>query len=219
MTDCSAHKLDGSHCTRKAIKDGLCAQHYRMKHGKSATSRKFSVSKVLSVYKGCPSGTMKRKAYTRKSFTREDGTHVEGSKVPASCIEDRGMKSRLWQIENQSMGIGPLKKHQLTKFGYDTDLPEKERHAAIDKAVKKYGSLSMIRKLNAIAVYDKRTHPEDAKIYLADRDYVRMIHSELKSRKTRSKSLRKVAKSRSRSYSKSRARSMSKSRKTSKSRK
>ncbi len=213
MTDCSAKKLDGSHCTRKCIKDGLCGQHYRMKHGKSAmsSSRKFSVSKVLSVYKGCPSGTMKRKAYTRKSFTREDGTHVEGSKVPASCIEDRGMKSRLWQIENQSMGIGPLKKHQLTKFGYDTDLPEKERHMAIDKAIKKYGSLSTIRKLNAIAIYDKRTHPDDAKIYLADRDYVRSIHSELKSRKTRSKSLRMKAKSRSRSYSKSR--------KTSKSRK
>jgi hypothetical protein len=207
MPDCSAKKLNGSCCTRKEAKDGLCAQHYRMKHGKSVVSRKFSVSKVLSVYKGCPNGTMKRRSYTRKSYTRANGTKIEGVKVKSSCIPDRGMKTRLWEIEHKSMGIGRLKKGELTSLGYHVDLAIDERHNILNKAVEKYGSLTVLRKLNALAVYDKRTHPEDAKKFLADRDYVRVIHGEFK-RKNKSMSktpkLRKMSKSRSHSYSKNR---------------
>ena len=72
-------------------------------------------------------------------------------------------------------GIGPLKAHDLDKFGYMNvkSTSATERHAALAKAVKAYGALSVFRKLNAIAVYTRRTAPASSRIFLADRNHVR----------------------------------------------
>jgi hypothetical protein len=69
--------------------------------------------------------------------------------------------------------IGPLKKGKLKAVGYDATAAAPARHTALDKAVKKYGRLSTLRKLNAIAVYTKRTAPSRSRTYKTDRNYVK----------------------------------------------
>jgi len=145
-------------------------------------SRAFSVAKVLAPYKGCPEGEVKRKGYTRKTYTRRSGSRVRSTSVTSGCIKDRGYRSRLFQLKTGSMGIGPLKKGELRAFGYSADASEESRHKALRAASKKYSSLSVLRKLNALAVYNKRTQPEHATVYKADQQYVSEIHKKEKSK-------------------------------------
>ncbi len=72
-------------------------------------------------------------------------------------------------------GIGPLRKHDLDKYGYAkvTTMNAEARRAALAKAVAAYGALTVFRKLNAISVYTRRTSPASSRIFLADRNYVR----------------------------------------------
>jgi hypothetical protein len=109
----------------------------------------------------CPTGTIRRSAYTT----------ARGTQVKSKCIKDRGAKGR-WQTIKRMVGIGPLKKGDLTAFGYSHTKPAEERHASLDKAVSRYGRASTIRKLNAIATYSKRTGPSRAKTYRTDMHYV-----------------------------------------------
>lgn len=76
-----------------------------------------------------------------------------------------------WQVENQSMGIGPLKKGKLE--GWHASEPKTSRLNSVDKAVRKFGALSTYRSLNALAVLGKNRQPEVASIAKEDRDYVR----------------------------------------------
>ena len=89
----------------------------------------------------------------------------------ASYIRDRGAKGR-WQTVHRSPGIGPLKKGELTSLGYSHTKSTTQRHEALAKAVSKYGRTTTIRKLNAIAVYSKRTAPGRSKTYKRDMRYV-----------------------------------------------
>lgn len=109
----------------------------------------------------CPPGMIRRRAYTKKNKAH----------VKSACIKDRGAKGR-WQTQKRMMGIGPLSPGDLIVMGYRANDPAPLRHVAIDKAVRKYGRNSTIRKLNAIAVYTKRTNPSRSKTYKTDMSYV-----------------------------------------------
>lgn len=113
----------------------------------------------------CPSGMIRRKGHTKT---------VRGKtvRVKSGCIKDRGAKGR-WQTVKGMLGIGPLKKGHLKEEGYDANAPAAERHEALDKVVQKHGKLSTLRKLNAIAVYTKRTAPSRSKTYKTDRNYIK----------------------------------------------
>jgi hypothetical protein len=69
-------------------------------------------------------------------------------------------------------GIGKLKQGDLTSLGYNTSDKAATRHRAVDRAIKKYGRLSTLRKLNAVAVYTRRTSPAKSRIFKADMKYV-----------------------------------------------
>jgi len=71
--------------------------------------------------------------------------------------------------------IGPLRKGELTKFGYENvvKLSAQDRHAALKKAVAEYGSLSVWRKLNAVAVYTRRISPASSRVFQSDMDWIR----------------------------------------------
>jgi len=120
--------------------------------------------------KTCKSGYILRKGYTRKAYTKKTGTHVAESVVSASCIPDVGSPGK------GVPGIGKLKKGELTELGYSTEKSDRSRHIAINVAVKKYGPLSVYRKLNAVAVYTRKTSPEKSKIFLKDRAYIGEKH-------------------------------------------
>ena len=140
--------------------------------------------------KPCPSGMIQRVAYTRKystavlqkGFTRKSKLgkviYVKPSKrnstyVKPKCIKDTGKPGKGEQL------IGPLKKGELTKYGYSiysddhkTKKSREERHTALTKAINEYGSLGVYRKLDAVAKLTVRTTPEVSHIYQSDRDWV-----------------------------------------------
>jgi hypothetical protein len=65
-------------------------------------------------------------------------------------------------------------KHEgdLKKLGYSLGKSARSRHTSLKKAVKRYGRLSTSRKLNALAVFNKRRHPLTARKARADRTFV-----------------------------------------------
>lgn len=66
----------------------------------------------------------------------------------------------------------PLRKGTLRKHGYATGQSTAKRHAALRKAVKAENWLSVFRKLNAVATYNKN-RPKLHKTFIADRDWVK----------------------------------------------
>lgn len=68
--------------------------------------------------------------------------------------------------------IGPLHKGELSSLGYSMSAPTLSRHRALNKATKKYGALSMYRKLNALAVLNKNTNPKTSKVSKKDRNWI-----------------------------------------------
>lgn len=77
-----------------------------------------------------------------------------------------------WQRSHRSMGIGALKEGDLTRVGYKATLKASTRRRAVDKAVKRFGKVSALRKLNAVAVYTKRRSPARSRTFKSDVRYV-----------------------------------------------
>ncbi len=94
--------------------------------------------------------------------------------MPASCVTGEPGKG----FQGEGPGIGPLRKGELGAFGYHDvkHLPTKTRRAALRKAVDKYGALSIFRKLNAVAIYDRNTAKQASRIFLSDRNWVRRTY-------------------------------------------
>ena len=59
----------------------------------------------------------------------------------------------------------------LTNLGYSLSKKSRTRHGAIKKAVKKFGRATVSRKLNALAIFNKRRYPATARKARADRKY------------------------------------------------
>jgi len=111
-------------------------------------------------------GYIKRVAYTRKL---KSGKTV---RVSAGLIRNVGKpgKGLIGPNGVKVPGIGPLREGELSQFGYSNVVKKsaKARRAALKKAVSRYGSLSVRRKLQAVATYTKRTSPNASKVFLAD---------------------------------------------------
>jgi hypothetical protein len=109
-------------------------------------------------------GYIRRVAYTRKL---KNGRRI---RVPSALIKDIGRKGKGYRGPNGSPGIGPLREGELSQFGYANVVKTSahNRHVALKKAVKKYGSLSVRRKLQAVATYTKRTSPIASKVFKSD---------------------------------------------------
>lgn len=120
--------------------------------------------------KTCPSGKIVRKGYTatRRRTGVLNRLLKRGTtyKVKSTCVKDVGAPGHGEPV------IGPLRKGDLKSVGYDATVRAAVRHGALAKAVAKYGRLSTLRKLNAVAVLTKRTVPSRSKTYKADRNWV-----------------------------------------------
>lgn len=68
--------------------------------------------------------------------------------------------------------IGKLKQGELSSLGYSVSAKPSTRHRAVDRAVARYGKLSTLRKLNAVAVYTRRTSPKKSRTFKSDVRYV-----------------------------------------------
>jgi len=125
-------------------------------------SSKKSRSRRRSRSSRCGSGMIWRKGYTRK-----DGTRVKGA-----CIIDRGAPGKGPKV------LPKLRKGRLDQFIAKnlnkpyTDLSAAQRHSALKRAVSKLGAPTVVRMLNAPAIYLKRTAPVKAAVFNADKKWV-----------------------------------------------
>lgn len=94
-------------------------------------------------------------------------------------MEDGTKDTGLIQYKPETSGgrtrknlIGPLKKGLMKRVGYNVNAKAKTRRRAVDKAVKKYGKLSTLRKLNAVAVYTRRASPVKSRKFKSDVKYI-----------------------------------------------
>jgi len=124
---------------------------------------------VLQGGKTCPDGQTSRKGYTatRKRKTILGRMFKRGTtyRVKSTCVKDANAPV-----------IGKLKPGLLTDLGYSTADSVATRHAALTKAVKKFGHLSTFRKLNAASVLMKNTLPTKSKTMKADRNWVKKTY-------------------------------------------
>ena len=113
----------------------------------------------------CPSKSTLRRADVRHTTT---GKH---RKVRDTCITKRGHSM------NPMLGvkIGPLRKGELTQFGYEKvkTLSQKKRRKALKLAVAKYGSLSVWKKINVLYVYNKYMNPKLSELYNDDKKWIK----------------------------------------------
>lgn len=133
----------------------------------------------------CPKGYIARASYARryKTSVRQKGYTVKKASgttykvypknetlyVPAACVKDLGKPGK---GVPDKQGIGPLRKGEMTKFGYSSKLGEEDRHEALRKAVAALGALSTYRKLDAVAKLSMRVAPDSSRIFAADRDWI-----------------------------------------------
>ena len=111
----------------------------------------------------------------RKSGTSQYGGRTIRVKVPTTKHR-RGYVAVRKDVGKP--GIGPklipiMEKGSLSKYGYSTKKGEGARRQALEKAVKKYGSLSVFRKLKAQETLRKRTQPKARGIFASDAEWVR----------------------------------------------
>jgi len=140
----------------------------------------------------CPKGYILRSGYTRKfrpsvkasGFTvRRKGTtytvrpKANTIKVNASCVKNRGLPGK-----GVGEGIGKLRKGDMIKYGYQYRLSDSLRQTALKKAIKRYGALSVYRKLDAVAKLSVKTAPDASKIFVRDRNWIKENY-ELKEKK------------------------------------
>ena len=117
--------------------------------------------------KKCPKGSISRKSYSY----RKKSLYGRKIKVRSSCVKSKGKRSR---------GLHPkrvlpsLKKGSLAKYGYHLSETTENRHKALKKAYIVYGYSTLIKKLNAVRLYNK-SKPSIYKKYTSDMDYVRSL--------------------------------------------
>ena len=128
-------------------------------------------------YTKCP--MILRKGYTinRKSCMSQSLTRSE---INAPIIKK--MKSRCKRNNKKNKThhkcnvLFHLEKGTLSKFGYSMKNSQQSRHKSLKKAIKKGDPLSIYRRLNALYVLNKNKHPENAKIFKDDAEWLKNIN-------------------------------------------
>ena len=174
--------------TKKAPLNRAAAPATRRGSRRSSRSRpksRFHIPSMRSLARmACPEGMIQKKGFKRKysSAVREGGYTVRRSSgkvykifpeekniyVPPSCVKNTGKPQK-----GVPSRIGPLKKGELSQFGYSYRRDTNTRRKSLRRAVEKYGALGVYRKLDAIAKLSVSKVPEAAKIFAENRDWVR----------------------------------------------
>jgi len=174
-------------CVRSTTTKSETSKEFKRSATAKQTRRLSAVKKLLPSIRSlsrraCPPGMIERKEYARKYSTAvlKEGFETRKGKrhahkrsltyVGPKCVKDTGLPGKGTQK------IGPLRKGELSKYGYSMKETVEDRHKALNKAIKEYGALGVFRKLDAVAKLTKRTIPEASKIYEKDRNWVRESH-------------------------------------------
>jgi len=99
----------------------------------------------------CKKGEVVRIAYTNK----------KGTRVSATCEKDRGLLGKTPESRKIPFRNAAFTADDLGKYGY-SDIVHKtasQRHAALSGAVKEYGSVPVLRKINVLDVLSRHANP------------------------------------------------------------
>ena len=109
----------------------------------------------------CPRGKIRRVGYTRK----------DGTKVKSTCVRDTGLPGKT--PASRKVLPKPVAGN-LKKFGYGDvkNTSAAVRHAALLKGVKAAGYATIIRRVNLVANYNKRTSPRVHRIMRSDKKWM-----------------------------------------------
>lgn len=116
--------------------------------------------------KKCLKGSVSRKSYTYVKKSTGKKIHVK-----SACVKSKGLRSK---GQKPIIAIGKLKEGSLKKYGYNTKESAVERHKALKKALDVYGYSTLIKKLNAVRIYNK-SRPAIYNKYTKDMNYVKRI--------------------------------------------
>ena len=133
------------------------------------TRRLRGIRKTHRGPRSCPTGKIHRSPYVRIRKGRR-------TFVAASCITNVGAPGK--GLTSGAPGIGPLRQGNLKRFGYSDvrAMSTGRRHLSLVAAVRKYGALTVWRKLNAIYIYTRRSSPTSSAIFKADRDWIKATY-------------------------------------------
>jgi hypothetical protein len=118
--------------------------------------------------------TCKKGEILKDGFVRKNGTKVE-----ATCIKNRGAPGK----GPESIKLNT--NHYLSESGYENvkELSEKDRHIALEKAIKHKGHLTVIRSLIARANLNIRQDPVVYEIFKADQEWVSKKYAKVANKK------------------------------------
>jgi len=132
----------------------------------------------------CPPGMIVRKGYTIKNKKVKSGcikaqsaSGMKRSEINAPIIKKMRITCKRnntkYKTHHKCNVLFHLEKGTLSKFGYSMKKPEVSRHNSLKKAIKSVNPLSIYRRLNALYVLNKNKHPENAKIFKDDAEWLK----------------------------------------------
>lgn len=141
--------------------------------------------------KACPPGMIERKAYGRRYSTAVLQEGFRKKTRSGRTITVKPHKRRLTFVESRCVKdtglpgkgeekIGPLRKGELSKYGYTLKISQTQRRKALKKAIDEFGALGVYRKLDAVAKLTSRSIPEASREFAKDRDWVNETYGPLK---------------------------------------
>ncbi len=112
----------------------------------------------------CKKGEILREGYLKKNSKSKSGSK---SWIRPTCIQSRTGKPHGKQLFVLEKGV-------LSKYGYENvkNMSRQKRHIALNKVLKKSTSLSLFRRLNALAILNKDQDPGLSKIFKDDANWI-----------------------------------------------
>ena len=119
----------------------------------------------------CKTGEILIKGHYKKGYTRKDGRKVKKTYVKPYCKKDIGNKGKgpytLPEIKDEDV---------LGQFGYSLKCSFEKRKKSILKAINKFDSLRILRRLVLIRNYSK-SHKKNYDKYTKDIEYIKKIRN------------------------------------------
>jgi len=117
----------------------------------------------------CKKNEILIKGHYKKAYTKKDGTKVKKTYVKPYCKKDIGNKGKgpytLPEIKDEDV---------LGQFGYSLKCSFEKRKKSIIKAIKKYDSLRILRRLVLIRNYSK-SYKKNYDKYTKDIEFIKKM--------------------------------------------
>ena len=104
-----------------------------------------------------------------KKLKTKQSRNAEIRKMKKNCTK----RNKKYHTHHKCNVLFHLEKGTLTKFGYSMKKSQQSRHKSLKKAIKQVKPLSIYRRLNALYVLNKNKHPDNAKVFKNDAEWLK----------------------------------------------